>query len=397
MSRFWHGFADMHTVARGEVVIREAEGVWLDRRRTAGATSTRPRPSGTATSATAAARSPPPSASSSSGCRPTRRSAPTRRSRPSRSRERLADLAPFPDAVVFLGSGGSDAVDTAAKLVRRYWDVVGKPEKRIIVSREFGYHGMHGWGTSLVGIGPMKTGYGGNFIDEVVNVGTMDVETLGALFAERAHEIAAFIGEPVVGAGGVIPPEPHYWPEVTRLCREHDILLIADEVITGFGRTGKLWGSQRYGIEPDLITFAKGVTSGLPAARRRAGRASGSGRRSGTTTCPAPCSATATPTPATRARPPRRWPTSTSSRARSWSRGWPRWSPCWMPRSGGSRRRPGVGEIRTVGLTAAVAFQPDLLAADPGLPERVGGRGPDTTASPRASSAATPSRSPRRS
>ena len=163
----------------------------------------------------------------------------------------------------------------------------------------------------------MKTGYGGNFIDEVVNVGTMDVETLGALFAERAHEIAAFIGEPVVGAGGVIPPEPHYWPEVTRLCREHDILLIADEVITGFGRTGKLWGSQRYGIEPDLITFAKGVTSGYqPLGGVLVGRrvrapfwdddVPGAVFRHGYT-----YSGHAA------ARPPRRWPTSTSSRGRS--------------------------------------------------------------------------------
>ena len=219
MSRFWHGFADMHTIANAEVVIREADGVWL--------TDTTGRRYLDATAGLwycnvgygrgeiAAAvgeqlqRLPAYSSFGAYTSEPTVEVS-----------ERLAGLAPFPDAVVFLGSGGSDAVDTAAKLVRRYWDVVGKPEKRIIVSREFGYHGMHGWGTSLVGIGPMKAGYGGNFIDEVVNVGTMDVETLDALFAERSHEIAAFIGEPVIGAGGVIPPTPEYWPAINRLCRE---------------------------------------------------------------------------------------------------------------------------------------------------------------------------------
>ncbi len=112
------------------------------------------------------------------------------------------------------------------------------------------------------GIPGNKAGYGGEIIEEVVNVGANDTESLGALFESRGAEIAAFIGEPVIGAGGVYPPEPSYWAEVQRLCREHDVLLIADEVITGFGRTGVLWGSQRYSIEPDMILFAKGVTSG---------------------------------------------------------------------------------------------------------------------------------------
>ncbi len=139
---------------------------------------------------------------------------------------------------------------------------MGQPQKRVIVSREHGYHGMHAWGTALAGMPVNKAGYGGDIIEEVVHVGWSDTESLGALFEQRGHEIAAFIGEPVIGAGGVYPPEPSYWPEVQRLCREHDVLLIADEVITGFGRTGHLWGSQRYGIEPDMITFAKVVTSG---------------------------------------------------------------------------------------------------------------------------------------
>ncbi|HEY7970752.1 MAG TPA: aminotransferase class III-fold pyridoxal phosphate-dependent enzyme [Candidatus Limnocylindrales bacterium] len=368
-TKFWHGFADMHTVARGEVVIREAEGVWLtdvNGRRYLDATAALwycnvgyGRGEIAAAVGEQLVRLPAYSSFGAYTSEPTVEIS-----------ERLADLAPFPDAVVFLGSGGSDAVDTAAKLVRRYWDLFGKPEKRIIVSREFGYHGMHGWGTSLVGIGPMKTGYGGNFIDEVVNVGTMDVETLGALFAERAHEIAAFIGEPVVGAGGVIPPEPHYWPEVTRLCREYDILLIADEVITGFGRTGKLWGSQRYGIEPDLITFAKGVTSGyqplggvLVGQRVRApfwdDDVPGAVFRHGYT-----YSGHAGAAAAAMANLDILEGEELIARVATLE-----------PVLDAAVRRlataPGVGEIRTVGLTAAVAFQPDLLTADPGLPERV--------------------------
>jgi putrescine aminotransferase len=368
MSRLWHGFADMHTVADAEVVIRSADGVWLED--TAG---------NRYLDATAAlwycnvgygrrviadvvaeqlAKLP---AYSSFGAYT---------SEPSVAlADRLAALAPIPNAVVFLGSGGSDAVDTAAKLARRYWDVVGRPEKRVIVSREFGYHGMHGWGTSLVGIAPMKSGYGGNFIDEVVNVGSMDVETLGALFAERSAEIAAFIGEPVIGAGGVYPPEDHYWPEVSRLCHEHDILLIADEVITGFGRTGQLWATTRYGIEPDMITFAKGVSSGyvplggvLVGERVRApfwdDDVPGAVFRHGYTYSGHAGAAAA----------------AMANLDIIEREGLVARVAMLEPLLDHAVRRlapaPGVGEIRTVGLTAAVAFRDDLLAADPGLPER---------------------------
>ena len=215
---FWHGFADMHTVADAEVVIRSGDGVWIEDsrgQRYLDATAALWYCNvgyGRAEIADAVA----------DQLRRLPAYNPFGAYAPERAIElsaRLSALAPFPNAVVFLGSGGSDAVETAAKLARRYWDVVGRPQKRIVVSREFGYHGMHGWGTSLVGIGPMKDGYGGTFIDEVINVGSMDVESLGALFASRSAEIAAFIGEPVIGAGGVYPPEDHYWPEVSRLCR----------------------------------------------------------------------------------------------------------------------------------------------------------------------------------
>jgi putrescine aminotransferase len=179
--------------------------------------------------------------------------------------DRLAALAPIPNAVVYLGSGGSDAIDTAGKLARRYWDVVGKPQKTLLVSREHSYHGMHALGTSLVGMPVMRTGYGGGgepLVDAVLRVPAFDVDAVAKLFDQRGSEIAAFFGEPVIGAGGVYPPPEGYWQQIGALCRQHDILLVADEVITGFGRTGHWWGTQRYGIEPDMITFAKGVTSG---------------------------------------------------------------------------------------------------------------------------------------
>jgi adenosylmethionine-8-amino-7-oxononanoate aminotransferase len=179
--------------------------------------------------------------------------------------DRLAAVAPIPNAAVYLASGGSDAIDTAGKLARRYWDVVGKPNKTLLVSREHSYHGMHALGTSLVGMPAMRNGYGGGgepLVDAVVRVGAFDVDAVARLFDQRGAEIAAFFGEPVIGAGGVYPPPDGYWREISALCRQNDVLLVADEVITGFGRTGYWWGTQRYDIEPDMITFAKGVTSG---------------------------------------------------------------------------------------------------------------------------------------
>jgi putrescine aminotransferase len=370
-STFWHGFADMHLIKDAEVVVRSADGVWLettDGRRLLDATAALwycavgyGRPTIAAAVAEQLATV---AAYSSFGAYTTDTTL--------RLADRLAAMAPMPDAKVFLGSGGSDAIDTAAKLVRRYWDVVGKPEKRIIVAREHGYHGMHAWGTSLAGIPANKAGYGGAFIDEVVTVGVADTESLGALFEQRGTEIAAFVGEPVVGAGGVIPPEPSYWPEVQRLCREHDVLLVADEVITGFGRTGVLWGAQRYGIEPDLVTFAKAVTSGyqplggvLVGARVAApfwdGSAAGPMFVHGYT-----YSGHATACAAAMANLDVLEGEGLVSRVADME----------APFDVAIRRleaAPLVGEVRTVGLTAAVAIAPERLAADPAIPARVVG------------------------
>jgi putrescine---pyruvate transaminase len=175
--------------------------------------------------------------------------------------DRVAAIAPIPDAAVFFTTGGSDAVDTAGKLALRYWNAVGRPEKRVIVHRERSYHGMNAYGTSLAGIPSNREGIG-ELIHDVASVGSDDVDALEVLFAERGDTIAAFIGEPVIGAGGIFHPAPGYWDRVQELCRAHDVLLIADEVICGFGRLGTWFGCHRYGITPDLVTCAKGITSG---------------------------------------------------------------------------------------------------------------------------------------
>jgi putrescine---pyruvate transaminase len=175
--------------------------------------------------------------------------------------DRVSEFSPLPGGAVFFTSGGSEAVDTAAKLARRYWHALGKPEKQVIVHRRHAYHGMNAYGTSLAGIPSNREGFG-TLIPDVAVVSDEDPAELAALLEQRAGEVAAFIGEPVIGAGGILHPRPGYWDAVQDLCRRHDVLLIADEVITGFGRLGRWFGSERLGLAPDLITCAKAITSG---------------------------------------------------------------------------------------------------------------------------------------
>jgi adenosylmethionine-8-amino-7-oxononanoate aminotransferase len=131
-----------------------------------------------------------------------------------------------------------------------------------LIGRRHAYHGMHAWGTSLGGI-PMNLEGFGTLVGDVVHVDADSVDDLADTIERLGPDrVAAFIGEPVIGAGGVLPPPDGYWREVAELCREHDVLLIADEVITGFGRLGHRFGCDRYGFAPDLLVFAKGVTSG---------------------------------------------------------------------------------------------------------------------------------------
>jgi putrescine---pyruvate transaminase len=175
--------------------------------------------------------------------------------------ERVAALAPLPDAAVLFGTGGAEAIDTAAKIVRRYWALVGQPERAVIVSRTHAYHGTAAYGTSLSGIPAVRDGYG-TLVGDVAEVAHDDPDDLARTLDALGGRAAAFIGEPMIGAGGAIPPPEGYWPAVERICRERGVLLVADEVISGFGRLGRWFGCERYGFTPDLMTCAKGITSG---------------------------------------------------------------------------------------------------------------------------------------
>jgi adenosylmethionine-8-amino-7-oxononanoate aminotransferase len=175
--------------------------------------------------------------------------------------ERLAALAPVDDPAVFFGTGGGEAVDAAAKIVRRHWALVGQPQRTVLISRRFAYHGTNAYGTSLSGIPAVRDGYG-TLVGDVVEIAHDDPAELSRVLDELGDRVAAFIGEPVIGAGGVIPPPDGYWPEIERICRERDVLLICDEVISGFGRLGTWFGCERYGFTPDLMTCAKGISSG---------------------------------------------------------------------------------------------------------------------------------------
>jgi len=175
--------------------------------------------------------------------------------------ERLVALSPIPDSRAFLCGSGSEAVDTSIKLARLAQRLAGHPERTVIVSRERGYHGTNLGGTSAQGIAPNREGWG-PLVPEVVQVPSDDIEALSVLMADRGGEIAAVLTEPVQGAGGVFPPPEGYLAEARALCDRHGALLIFDEVITGFGRLGTWFAADYFGVTPDMITFAKAVTSG---------------------------------------------------------------------------------------------------------------------------------------
>jgi adenosylmethionine-8-amino-7-oxononanoate aminotransferase len=261
-TRFWHPFADMGSVSQRELLIERGEGVWVyddEGKRYLDGTASLWYANighGRADVAEAVARQMQTLEAYSTfgdfGNRPANELA-----------ERLASVAPMEDARVFLASGGGDAIDTAAKIARRHWILRGQPERTHLISRTQGYHGTHGFGTSIGGIEANVTNWG----PLAGGVSTVPFDSLEALEAEIVRvgpdRVAAFFCEPVIGAGGVHPPPEGYIEGVADLCAEHGVLLVIDSVICGFGRLGTWYGIERWeDVKPDLITFAKGVTAG---------------------------------------------------------------------------------------------------------------------------------------
>ncbi len=177
--------------------------------------------------------------------------------------ERLAALAPVPGSKVFLTSGGSDSIDTAAKIARRYWVERGAPSRTILIGRQKAYHGMHYAGTSLGGLAPNTDGYG-VLVPETAHVAWDDAEDLRASIERLGPDnVAGFFCEPVLGAGGVYPPPVGYLEAARKICADYEVLFVADEVITGYGRIGGAWfASTRFGLDPDMVISAKGLSSG---------------------------------------------------------------------------------------------------------------------------------------
>ena len=176
--------------------------------------------------------------------------------------ERVGAIAPVEGSKIFLTSGGSDSIDTATKMARRYWQLHGETERTLLVTREHAYHGMHVAGTSLAGIEANAAGHG-PLVGDVVKVAWDSAAGLREAIAFAGpHRVAAFFCEPVIGAGGVFAPPPGYLDEVRAICREAGVLFVADEVITGFGRLGDWFASSRWDLQPDIVTCAKGITSG---------------------------------------------------------------------------------------------------------------------------------------
>jgi putrescine aminotransferase len=201
----------------------------------------------------------------------------------------LSELTPAGLNHVFYGSSGSDANDTIARMVRQFWNLEGKPKKKTIISRENGYHGSTMVSASIGGMTYMHAladlplsgfahiaqpywyGLGGDLTPD--EFGLKAARALEDKILELgADNVAAFFGEPIQGAGGVVIPPSTYWPEIQRICRKYDVLLVADEVICGFGRTGHWFASDHFGIKPDFMTMAKGITSGyLPLSAAMVG------------------------------------------------------------------------------------------------------------------------------
>jgi putrescine aminotransferase len=175
--------------------------------------------------------------------------------------DQLAGTAPMEGARVFLTSGGSESVETAVKLARLAHHVAGRPERTLVVSRHPSYHGVTYAAMTATGLPPNREGFG-PLLAQMEQVPHDSLEALDGLLAHRGGELAAILAEPVIGTGGVYPPSPGYLAGLRERCDRHEAYLILDEVICGFGRLGRWWAAEHYGVRPDLVTFAKGVTSG---------------------------------------------------------------------------------------------------------------------------------------
>ena len=261
MSAFWHPFADMHTVQHSPFLVDRAEGVYVydeDGNRYLDAAAGLWYANigyGREEVVEAVKRQmdelPVFHCFVDYGTRP-----------PIELADRIAAISPDPGSKVFFGQGGSDAVDTAAKLARRYFAAIGQPERTVFIAREWGYHGMNAYGTSLGGMEPNRFGYG-ELVSDVVLVPYDDAEAVEKAIEHAGPErIAGMIVETVVGAGGVRPVPESYLRQVREAIRQAGGLYISDEVITGFGRVGDWFAAKRFGLEPDMMTFAKGVTCG---------------------------------------------------------------------------------------------------------------------------------------
>lgn len=192
---------------------------------------------------------------------------------------KLAELSPYDLNHAFFSNSGSEANDTIIRMVRHFWAVQDQPQKNIFIGRHNGYHGSTMAGASLGGMKGMHA-QGGLPIPDIHHIdppfwfadgGELSPQEYGLVAAQRLEtkilelgpeRVAAFIGEPIMGAIGVYIPPMSYWPEIERICRKYDVLLVADEVICGFGRTAHWFGCQHFGFRPDIMTIAKGLSSG---------------------------------------------------------------------------------------------------------------------------------------
>ncbi len=262
MTRFWHPVADMHAVqASGELILDRGEGsqLWDEAGNryvdsTGGLWYANVGYGRAEIAAATAAQMRKLHAYSHYGdvsSRPTTDLA-----------ERISAIAPMDDAAVFFTSGGGESIETVVKLVRRYWSLLDQPDRTVIISRERAYHGLAGYGTSIVGIDAFKVGVG-PLAGDTARVAWDSADALESTIREIGPErVAAFVCEPIIGAGGVLLPPDGYLRAAREICRTYGVLFVADEVICGYGRVGDWFACGRVGIDPDAVTFAKGITSG---------------------------------------------------------------------------------------------------------------------------------------